>query len=259
VDGMVGRPNAEGVLAIVTARGGSKGIPKKNIKDVAGHPLIAYSVAAGMEAETVDRVIASTDDSEIAEIARAYGAEIPFMRPAELAADDTRDLPVFQHALEWLEKQEGYVPSIVVHLRPTSPLRQIGDIDRAVRMLRDPKYAEADAVRGVCQPFQNPYKMWRLDGDGFMTALMGHEMQEPYNQPHQALPPVYWQTGYIDVVRATTIRTLGSMTGRRIAPLVLDHDSWIDIDTPEALRYADYLLRKGVDGVAVPRRADGRH
>src|SRR5829696_9130788 len=116
---MVGRPNADGVLAIVTARGGSKGIPKKNIKDVAGHPLIAYSVAAGIEAETVDRVITSTDDPEIAEIARAYGAEIPFMRPAELAADDTRDLPVFQHALEWLEKQEGYVPSIVVHLRPT--------------------------------------------------------------------------------------------------------------------------------------------
>ena len=79
-------------------------------------------------------------------------------------------------------------------------------------------------------------------------------MQEPYNQPHQVLPPVYWQTGYIDVVRAATIRALGSMTGRRIAPLVLDHDSWIDIDTPEALRYADYLLRGGVDGVAVPRR-----
>jgi CMP-N-acetylneuraminic acid synthetase len=251
---MVDARNTGGVLAIVTARGGSKGIPKKNIKDVAGHPLIAYSVTAGIDAETVDRVIASTDDPEIADIARAYGAEIPFIRPAELAADDTPDLPVFQHALDWLEKNEGYTPSLVVHLRPTSPLRQTGDIDRAVRLLHDPKFAEADAVRGVCQPFQNPYKMWRIDGDGFMTALMGHEMKEPYNQPHQVLPLVYWQTGYIDVVRTRTIRTLGSMTGRRIAPLVLDHDSWIDIDTPEALRYADYLLRGGVEGVAVPRR-----
>lgn len=89
-----------------------------------------------------------------------------------------------------------------------------------------------------------------------MTPLMSHEMNEPYNQPHQALPTVYWQTGYIDVVRAAAIRELGSMTGNHIAPLVLDHDSWIDIDTPEALRYADFLLRAGVDGVAVPRRVN---
>ena len=251
---MVSREASGDVLAIVTARGGSKGIPGKNVREVGGHPLIAYSVAAGLAAETVNRVIVSTDDAAIADIARAYGAEIPFMRPAELAADDTPDLPVFQHALSWLEAHDAYKPALVVHLRPTSPLRQTRDIDRAVRVLQDPRFAEADAVRGVCAPFQNPYKMWRIAGDGYMVPLMEHEMAEPYNQPHQLLPPVYWQTGYIDVARARTIRDMGSMTGRRIAPLVLDHDSWIDIDTIEALRYADFLLRAGVDGVAVPRR-----
>jgi CMP-N-acetylneuraminic acid synthetase len=241
-------------VAIITARGGSKGIPGKNVREVGGHPLLAYSVAAGLEAETIDRVIASTDDPHIADIAREYGADIPFMRPAELAADDTPDLPVFQHALDWLDTHEGYRPSIVVHLRPTSPLRRTSDIDRAVRLLQDPRFADADAVRGVCQPFQNPYKMWRIADDGYLVPLMQDGIAEPYNQPHQLLPPVYWQTGYIDVIRARTIREMGSMTGRRIAPLVLDHDSWIDIDTIEALRYADFLLRAGVDGVATPKR-----
>jgi N-acylneuraminate cytidylyltransferase len=123
-------------------------------------------------------------------------------------------------------------------------------------MLQDLTFAEADAVRGVCQPFQNPYKMWRVAGNGYMIPLMGQEIAEPYNQPHQLLPPVFWQTGYIDVVRTRTIREMGSMTGRRIVPLVLNHDSWIDIDTLEALRYADFLLRAGIDGVAVPRRRE---
>src|SRR5262245_22108602 len=111
------------VVAIVPARGGSKGIPRKNVREVGGHPLIAYSIAAGLASPLVSRVIVSTDNEEIASVARAYGAEVPFMRPAELAADDTPDLPVFIHALDWLARHENQSPAIVVHLRPTSPLR----------------------------------------------------------------------------------------------------------------------------------------
>src|SRR5512147_323733 len=107
------------VLAIIPARGGSKGIPRKNIKEFAGHPLIAYSIAAGLQAQAVTRVIVSTDDDEIASVALRYGAEVPFMRPSELAEDTTADLPVFQHALAWLEEREGYRPLMVVQLRPT--------------------------------------------------------------------------------------------------------------------------------------------
>jgi CMP-N-acetylneuraminic acid synthetase len=105
------------VLAIVPARGGSKGIPRKNIRLFAGYPLIAYSIAAGLQAQTVTRVVVTTDDEEIAAVARQYGGETPFLRPAELAADLTLDLPVFQHVLEWLAEHENYHPDAIVHFR----------------------------------------------------------------------------------------------------------------------------------------------
>ncbi|MDD5469139.1 MAG: acylneuraminate cytidylyltransferase family protein, partial [Anaerolineales bacterium] len=133
------------VLALIPARGGSKSIPRKNIRSFAGFPLIAYSIAAAQAAETVTRVVVSTDDEEIAGIARQYGAETPFLRPAEISQDGTPDLPVFQHALQWLAEQEGYQTEIVVQLRPTSPLRRVVHIDVAVQSLVE--RPEADSVR----------------------------------------------------------------------------------------------------------------
>jgi N-acylneuraminate cytidylyltransferase len=110
------------VLAVIPARGGSKGIPRKNIRNFAGHPLIAYSIEAALLAKTVTRVIVTTDDEEIAAVARQYGAETPFIRPAEYAQDQTLDLPVFQHVIAWLAENENYHPDVVVQLRPTSPV-----------------------------------------------------------------------------------------------------------------------------------------
>src|SRR5512138_2171489 len=135
------------VLAIVPARGGSKGIPRKNIRLFAGYPLIAYSIAAGKQATMVSRVVVSTDDEEIAAVARDYGAETPFLRPGDLAADDTTDLPVFLHALEWLEQHEDYRPDLIVQLRATSPIRPPQLVDRAIQKLASHK--DADSVRGV--------------------------------------------------------------------------------------------------------------
>src|SRR5919201_6543515 len=109
------------ILALIPARGGSKGIPRKNILNFAGYPLIAWSIAAAKQASCITRVIVSTDDEEIASVARKYGAETPFLRPSEFAQDNTTDLPVFQHALQWLDEHEGYQPEIVIQLRPTSP------------------------------------------------------------------------------------------------------------------------------------------
>lgn len=235
------------VLALIPARGGSKSIPRKNIRPLAGHPLIAYSIAAGLASETVTRVILSTDDEEIAAIARQYGAETPFMRPAEISLDNTPDLPVFQHALHWLAEHEGYQPEIVVQLRPTSPLRRTRHIDEAVYQLI--AHPEADAVRTVCVPFQNPFKMWRIGPDGFMQPFVGHignvSYKEPYNMPRQLLPDVYWQTGYVDAVRADTILSKDSMTGDRILPLIIDPGEWIDIDSPDDWRWAERLLESG--------------
>ncbi len=233
------------VLTLIPARGGSKSIPRKNIRPFAGHPLIAYSIAAGLCAETVTRVIVSTDDDEIAAVARHYGAETPFLRPDEYSQDNTPDLPVFQHALNWLEEHDGYRPEIVVHLRPTSPFRRVSHIDEAVYHLM--ARPEADAVRTVCVPFQNPFKMWRIEPDGFMRPL-GVELgisHEPYNQPRQMLPEVYWQTGYVDVAWSDTILVKDSMTGERILPLIIDPSQWIDIDSADDWRRAERLLESG--------------
>jgi len=231
------------ILALVPARGGSKSIPRKNIRLFAGHPLISYSIAAALAAETVTRVVVSTDDREIAAIARRYGAETPFLRPEEFSQDSTPDLPVFQHALHWLAENEGYRPEIVVQLRPTSPLRRVWHIDQAVTSLIE--RPQADAIRTVCVPFQNPFKMWRIAVDGFMQPLVQTEFREPYNLPRQVLPEVYWQTGYVDAARVDTIKTKNSMTGERILPLVIDASEWIDIDTPDDWRRAERLLESG--------------
>jgi CMP-N-acetylneuraminic acid synthetase len=231
------------VLALIPARGGSKSIPRKNIALFSGKPLIAYSIAAALCAPSVNRVIVSTDDEEIASISRGYGAETPFMRPSEYSQDDTQDLPVFQHALSWLREHEGYHPEIVVQLRPTSPLRRVSHIEQAVTYLLE--RPQADAVRTVCIPFQNPYKMWQVGEDGFMLPLLGSEFREAYNMPRQALPEVFWQTGYVDAAWSRTILEKGSMTGERILPLIIGAEEWIDIDSPEDWRRAERLLESG--------------
>ncbi|MFH1523823.1 MAG: acylneuraminate cytidylyltransferase [Chloroflexota bacterium] len=227
------------VLAIVPARGGSKGIPRKNIRLFAGYPLISYSIAAGLQAEMVTRVLMTTDDDEIAEIARRYGAETPFLRPEELAADKTMDLPVFQHALAWLAEHEGYRPEVVVHLRPTTPIRPPDLVDRAVRLLL--AHPEADSVRGITPAHQNPFKMWLMDEAGSpirpLTTVPG--IDESYNAPRQLLPVAYQHTGLIDVMRPDTILKLNSMSGKTILPIVFDSDYAADLDTPDDWRHAE--------------------
>ena len=231
------------VLALIPARGGSKSIPRKNILSFAGFPLISYSIAAALEADTVTRVIVSTDDEEIAQVARQYGAETPFLRPPEFSGDETPDLPVFIHALNWLAEEENYHPEIIVQLRPTSPMRRKWHIDQAVYKLIE--HPEADAVRTVCEPFQNPYKMWKIQDDGFMRPLLETDYSEPYNMPRQILPTVYWQTGYVDAAWSDTIMEKNSMTGERILPLIIDPSEWIDIDSLADWRRAEHLLESG--------------
>jgi N-acylneuraminate cytidylyltransferase len=221
-------------LAIIPARGGSKGIPRKNIRDFAGWPLIAWSIAAGRQAQAVTRVIVSTDDEEIAEVARQCGAEAPFLRPNEFAQDNSTDLPSFVHALKWLAEHEGYKPEVVIQLRPTSPLRPPDMVDDAVKILL--AHPDADCVRGVVPAGQNPHKMWRIahensDGKGAMTPLLTVDgIAEPYNAPRQSLPQIYWQTGHIDAIKADTILKKGSMTGNTIYPLIIDARYTVDID-----------------------------
>lgn len=239
------------VLALIPARGGSKGIPRKNIRPFAGHPLIAYSIAAARQGKTVTRVILTTDDEEIAAVGRQYGAETPFLRPAELAEDATLDLPVFQHALTWLAEHENYRPELVIQLRPTSPVRPVGLVDEAVRLLQ--AHPEADSVRGVVPAGQNPHKMWKIDPEtGQMHNLLDVPgFEEPYNAPRQALPPVFWQTGHIDVIRPQVILG-GSMSGRVILPVQIEPRYTVDIDGPFDWLRAEWLVQHGGLDMVLP-------
>ena len=245
------------VLALIPARGGSKVIPRKNIRSFAGYPLIAWSIAAAKQSELVTRVIVSTDSEEIAAVAREYGAEIPFLRPAEFAQDKTTDLPVFEHALKWLEDVEGYRPDIIVQLRPTSPIRPRTMVDDAICILLEHK--NADCVRGVVPAAQNPFKMWRFNGEGrpLNPLLEVDGIPEPYNAPRQILPSVYWQTGHIDAIYDSTITQKKSLTGDVVYPLLIDPKYTVDIDTLSDWAKYEALVYSGLEMVSPgkPRRA----
>jgi CMP-N,N'-diacetyllegionaminic acid synthase len=233
------------LLALIPARGGSKGLPRKNVLPLGGKPLIAHTIETALATSLVTRTIVSTDDAEIAEVARAYGAEVPFTRPTELAQDESTDLDVFRHALQWLAREEGYAPELVAHLRPTNPFRVPGDVDAALgEMLEHP---EADALRSVSWPAQTPYKMWRESGGYLLPLLEMEGVAEPYSMPRQALPEVWWQNGYVDVVRPRTVLELGSMAGRRALPFVVE-DPGVEIDYADVLQKAEELLQRRMEG-----------
>lgn len=228
------------VWALIPARGGSKGIPRKNLLPLAGRPLLWWSVDHALRTPEVTRVLVSTDDPEIAEVAREAGAEVPFLRPPEFATDTATDLDVFRHALGWAQEVEGRLPELVVHLRPTGPVRETSVISAAVRqMLDDP---DADALRSVSLVLDTPYKMWRLDGGVLEPLLTLAGRPEAHSAPRQELPPVYLQNGYVDVLRPRTILELGSMTGRRVLGLVTEPDV-TDLDLPHQIPAAEAAVR----------------
>lgn len=256
------------VLAIIPARSGSKSVKDKNIREVGGRPMLAWSIEHAKKSRLVNRVILSTDSERYAQIGREYGAEVPFIRPAEYATDTALDIDVFRHALTWLKENEGYSPDIVVQLRPTYPKRDPEDIDRMIELLAaDPS---ADSVRSVALAGEVPYKMWRFADDTFashgddacashgdtadsdgdrsaalLTPLMT-DIPECYNMPRQELPTVYYQNACIDVARADTILKLNSMTGRRILGYVMKEN--LDIDTEvELLRAENELLKNELE------------
>jgi N-acylneuraminate cytidylyltransferase len=230
------------VIAIIPARGGSKGIPRKNLVPYRGKPLVVHSIEHGLAAKTVQRVIVSTDDAEIAAVAKAAGAEVPFMRPAELAGDDVLDWPVFQHVLDELAKREQYRPEIVVHLRPTTPHRDPAWIDEAVELLAS--RPDADSVRSVSPPDQHPYRVFRIDPNGMLDPIMKHEHPTPYLLRRQDHPPMFHYNCVIDVTRATTIVDKRSMTGDAILAYVMKRDDVIDIDSARDLEVAEALFGK---------------
>lgn len=225
-------------LAVIPARSGSKSVKDKNIRTMAGKPMIAYSIEHALNAPSIDRVIVSTDSEKYAAIAREYGAEVPFIRPAEYATDTALDLDVFRHALSFLKENEGYEPDIVVQLRPTYPIRDIQDIENMIKYLRE--HPEVDSVRCVAYANEIPYKMWYMDEKGLLEPLM-KDIPECYNMPRQQLPKVYYQNACIDVFRANVVLEKNSMTGDNIAGYLMKEN--FDIDTEEDFLRAQEWLK----------------
>ncbi len=214
------------VVALIPARGGSKSIPRKNIRLFNGIPLIAYSIAAAIQSKKIDRVICSTDDAEIAEIANKYGAETPFIRPGDLSGDDVMDYPVFEHALAFLLNADER-PDMFIHLRPTSPFRPPHLIDNAIEMLNE--NPEADSLRSISEASENPYKMWHL-GDTYIKPIINSELREAYNHPRQDLPESYWHNGVLDIVKTSCLEKKNSISGDNILPLITLSEYSIDLD-----------------------------
>ena len=227
------------VLALIPARGGSKGVPRKNVIPIAGKPLIAYSIGHALGCAAVTRTVVSTDDEEIAEVSREFGAEVPFVRPSHLATDDANDYEVIRHALEHLSG-EGYLPELVVHLRPTEPLRSTDTLAAAIRtMLAHP---EADSLRSVSVADESPYKMWRIEGDYLRPVVELPELCEAHSMPRQKLPVAYRQNGYVDIVRPRTILKRGSICGDVVVPFVIDGPV-PGLDYPDQIEDLERALR----------------
>lgn len=222
------------ILALIPARSGSKGIHHKNIASFHGKPLLAHSIEQAREAESVSRVIVSTDSELYADIGKQYGADVPFLRPAEISGDLSTDLECFEHALAWLQEHEGYQPDICVHLRPTYPTRRVDDIERAVSLLlADP---DIDSVRSIAPAPETPFKMWFMNDDDMLVPVATSDLRDPHNLPRQSLPQSYLQQANVDVVRTRVILEQHSMTGQRIRGMLLE--GLHDIDHPQQLREA---------------------
>lgn len=230
------------ILAVIPARGGSKGLPKKNIKILNAHPLLAYSILAAQQSQLITRIITDSDSEKIISVAKKYNCETPFIRPAGFAGDTSTDIEVFSHALKWLKENENYIPELVIHLRPTSPVRQKNLIDICIRKLLE---TDADSLRVVTPSAITPYKMWTLHADKkYMEPLLKIEnIDEPYNLPRQKLPVVYWQVGTLDVIRTKTITEKKSMSGKKIIPYIIEGKFAIDIDDENSFLKAEKIIK----------------
>ena len=226
------------VLGIIPARGGSRGVPRKNLALLAGRPLLAYTFDAARHSRCLTRTVVTTDDSEIAAYAQSCGIEVPFMRPAELAGDDTPTLPVIQHAIRELQNR-GFVPEAVVILQPTSPLRRAEHIDAAVQQLASTGADSVVTVVEVPHHF-NPVSVMRIEDGRLVPFLEGEGIAVLRRQDK---PKVYARNGAAVYAVRTDIAMAGSLFGRDSRPLEMNLADSVDIDCPDDLLVAEAMLR----------------
>jgi len=225
-------------VAIITARGGSKRLPDKNIKPLGGKPLIAWSVAAALGATSIRRTIVSTDDARIGDAARAAGAEVPFERPAELATDGAGHLEVLRHAIDWLEQDEGRCPELICLLQPTSPLRLAEDIDGAVAVQLS---TGADCVVSMCKVSKHPAIMYQLDASGAAAAFYSGDSGKFRSQDYLDL---YYLNGAIYVLRTDAFRARNRVLSDAPQAYVMPAERSVDIDDELDFVVAEALVAR---------------
>ena len=231
------------ILGIVGARSGSKSIPNKNIRPLLGKPLMAWIIEAAKRSHHITRLILSTDSPEYAEIGKKYGAEVPFLRPAELASDSASDIDFLTHAVQWLEDNEQWKSDIILRLPPTTPLCTPESIDSCVELLLN--NTDATSSRTIAPAPKHPYKLWKTEGET-LVPFIPKEMtgfDEPSNMPRQAFPPAF---AHIDViaVRYDTLMKEKLLTGKKVRYHKLAKADAIDIDTETDFLLAEIFLKK---------------
>jgi CMP-N,N'-diacetyllegionaminic acid synthase len=226
------------VLAVIPARGGSKGVPRKNLRLLAGRSLLAHTADAARQSRLLTRVIVSTEDAEIAEHSLSLNLDVPFLRPATLAQDETPTLPVICHAVETLERQNEFYDAVCI-LQPTQPLRGGGEIDGCIRMLETTQADSVVTVRSVPHEF-NPHWVYFPQASGLLRLSTGESQPIPRRQN---LPPAVHRDGSVYLVRRDILMNGNSLYGERVAGYSTDFRLAVNIDTEEDLRRAEELLQ----------------
>lgn len=227
------------VLALIPARGGSKGIKMKNIKEFRGKPLIYWSIKLALDCKVVNRVIVSTDNENIKRVAEECGADVPFLRPKEISGDLSTDYEFIKHCLDYLKENGEDEPDIIVQLRPTYPTRKLEILNETLEIFIK-KIDKYDSLRTVYEMEKSPYKMYNIE-DGELKPLFQEVkgIKEPYNQCRQLLPKTYIHNGYIDLIKTEIVEKKGSITGDRIYPYLMSKEDYHDIDTEEDWKDAE--------------------
>jgi CMP-N-acetylneuraminic acid synthetase len=230
-------------VALIPARSGSKRLLRKNIRELNGEPLIAYSIKACLSCEYIDRVIVSTDNEEIATVAKQYGAEVPFMRPDYLAGDKIGDRDVMLHLVDWLEENENYQFDNLIYIRPTTPFKTEQMIEEALEKLNNTKYS---AIRSVTKSegVFHPYWMYKQRNGVLSTFVDGLKVEEFYQS--QLLPECLRLNGVVDITRVETVKNYQNIYGNAIGYIEIDEKRAIDIDTEFEFMLCEFMIEKGL-------------
>lgn len=229
--------NGETVLAIIPARGGSKGVPRKNIKDLCGKPLIAWTIEEALKSKYIDRLIVSTEDDEIAKISKKYGAEVPFMRAKGLAQDNTPGIDPILHCINWLMDNEKYHSDYICTLQCTSPLRKSNHIDEALEMLGQ---KVADSIIGVCESEVSPYWMKNIKKGKLVDFIKNSHVYKR----RQELPMVYRLNGAIYIGKTEILKKNRNWYTDNTIPYIMSNEDSIDIDTMMDFKFAELVMKE---------------